>query len=107
RPGEDARHRRDRRRLVRRELEADAYILARAEKVIDDIEALLAVRIVDPAHVDDAHEGETRIVAQEADKLHDLGGHHRQRQLAIGDRRLDDRVTALRADILGDFLKGL
>ena len=43
---------------------ADAVVQPRAQQVIDDVEALLAVGIVDAANVDQAAEAAERIVAQ-------------------------------------------
>ena len=59
----DRRHRRRPRRSSTLTRMRD--VLARAEQVIDDVEALLALRPVDAADVDEVDEGEPRIVAQE------------------------------------------
>ncbi len=63
--GKDRRDRRHRRLLVGHHLDADARVLARAEQVVDDVEALLAARPVDAADVGEVDEGEPRVVAQE------------------------------------------
>ena len=54
--GKNADDRRHRRRLVGLDLDADAHVLGRRQQMIDDVEALLARRLVDRGDIDEADE---------------------------------------------------
>ncbi len=53
--------------------------------MIDDIEALLALRVIDAANVDETAEAALRIVAQESEDLDDVLTRDPDGELAMGD----------------------
>ena len=69
--GKDRDRRGNRRRLVGRDLDPDAPIQLGRQQLIDDLEALLALGIVDAADVGEADELALGIVAQERQRLDD------------------------------------
>src|SRR5690606_2800980 len=76
--------------LVSLNLDADALVLARRHELVDDIEALGALRIVDARNIRQVDELALHIVAQEGQNADDAGNWNRQGQLAIGKLRLFD-----------------
>ena len=90
--GEDAGDRRHRHRVVGRELHPHADVLRRAEQMVHHLEALLALRVVDTADIDDRHKA--GLITQHGDNLHDRLACHRQRQLAKGKARRKDCITS-------------
>src|ERR1700722_6590829 len=59
----------DRRVDVGRDLDPDPTVQLRRQQMIDDVEALLALRMIDPRNIDDRNELSVRIVAQELERL--------------------------------------
>src|SRR5262245_48136574 len=64
--------RRHRRGLVGHDLHADALVVLEAEQIVDDVEALLTLRPVDTADIDELLEEAARIVAQEGQQRDQL-----------------------------------
>ena len=75
-------------RLVGFELEPDALVEMHAQQVVDDIEARLAVGIIDAANVAEQREAAFRVVAQESQ--------HPQQRLAL-DRSSTIRRSGFRS----------
>src|SRR5689334_20064764 len=63
---------RDGRLFAGRNLEADPLVVLEAQQVDDDFEALLALRIVDAAEIDQHAEEAFRVVVEEAAHAHQL-----------------------------------
>ncbi len=63
--------------------------------MVDDVEAFLALRIIDPRNIDDRDELRRRIVAMELERLNDARGIDRQRQLAKRERDSSPRLAAV------------
>ena len=61
----------DRRFLIGRDLDPDSPVQLRRQQMIDDIEALLALRIIDPGNIDDRNELSSGIVAKELERLNE------------------------------------
>src|SRR5262249_30092878 len=76
---DDARNGRGR---VGRSADADAVVQPRAQKVIDDLETLLALWIVHAANVDEAAEAAALIVAQHLDDFGNVVARDGKRDLA-------------------------
>jgi hypothetical protein len=57
----------------------------RAEQVINDVEALLALRIIDAANVDETAEAAFGIVAEECEDLDDILTLHPNGEFAMSD----------------------
>src|SRR3954471_5848145 len=76
---DEARHRS---RLVRLDFEPDALVHVRTKQVVDDVEPLLALRVVGAADVDEGNEAARGIIAQEARGPHDLANLQVYREFA-------------------------
>src|SRR6201999_1858245 len=64
----------DRGILVSLDLDPDPPVQLRREQMVDDVEALLALRIVDPRNIDDRNELSRWIIAEELERLNDARG---------------------------------
>jgi len=60
--------------------------------VVDDVEPLLALRIIYARNIDDRDELSRRIVAQELKRFYDAGGIEGQRQFAKREIGVEDRA---------------
>ena len=83
-------------------------VLARAEQVIDDVEALLALRTVDAADIDEVDEGEPRIVAQERhERRRSCRRATVHRQLAVGDLPVAIASPRVGRDVFAELFQRL
>ena len=94
------------RRLVGRDLHADALVMLEREQVIDDLEALLALGVVDAAEIDQLLELALRLVAQVAQHALDRAGLHAERQLAAHQGGVEQNVAERRRDLLEEVAQG-
>src|ERR1700728_4831256 len=69
RPRIDSRRTRDRRVFVGRDLDPDPPVQPRRQQMIDDIEPLLALRIIGPRNIDDRNEFSGKVLAEALDEL--------------------------------------
>ena len=105
---EHRRGRRHRRRLVGRDLDADALVVLEAEQIVDDVEALLALGPVDAADIHQLLEQAARIVAQEGQQRDQLVAASCRASARPGARRRrrPRRRSRLR-DVLAELLQRL
>jgi hypothetical protein len=103
----DPRSRRHRRRLVRHELHADALVVLDAEQIVDHVEALLALRPVDTADVDQLREQALGIVAQIGQQRDHLVRRGVEHQLAKTSFGLRDHTHLRLDDVVAEFLESL
>ena len=95
--GEQPHEARNRVRLVGPDAHTDAVVQPRAQQMIDDVEALLAVGIVGAANIDRTAEAAERIVAEESDHLDQVVARDLDGQLAERDLGLEQlRAEAVR-----------
>ena len=99
---DDARHRID---LVGRDLHPDAQVLIGTQEQIDDFEALHPAGVVDTQEIDEADEAATWIVTQERQDAHDVGRGRGNRQLAMREDDIRDRVPKLSGDPVAEALQ--
>jgi hypothetical protein len=78
-----------------------------AQQVIDDLETLLATRIVDPADVHQLSELTIRVVAQKGQHADDRRTLHGNDQFAKRDPGRQNVVGQRRLDVIAQFLKRL
>ena len=75
--------------------------------MIDHLEALLALRVVDPAHVDQHLEPTVRLIAQIGQHAHDRASLDQEGQLAPDHRAVAEHVAQRRSDLVEQFTQGV
>ena len=82
------------------DLDPDALVVLEREQVIDHLEALLALRIVDAAQIDQHLEPTVRLVAQIGQYPHDRAGLDQEGQLAADHGAAAEHVAQRRSDLV-------
>ena len=100
---EDAARRRYRYALAHLELHPDTLIVGEAQKIVDDVEAALAVGVIDAADVDKHAEPAVRIVAQEGQDRNNRLGRGLHGQFAVRHRCRRNRIRQGGGDGLAKF----
>src|ERR1700722_18144773 len=93
----------NRRFLVRLQFYPDAAIFRQRQQMIDDIEALLALRPIDAANVDQDGKIAFGIVAQEFEYPHDLAGFDIENELVERNARAAYSAGKRRGKFLAEF----
>jgi len=95
----------NRRLGIDRDLDPDALVVAQAEQVVDDLEALLPLRVVDPADVDQHLEQAMGIVSEPGQRAFHLPRRHRQHEPVAMMRDIGAVDRQGRTDVFAEFDK--